>query len=136
MELWIFIAAIYLIYLLFFKKNKSANPFSPKAEKSPSRTWGTDNKIIGNNVINNDSEDDALATFTLTTGGTVEYSMSATPRLATSKSTGALAQWIQPNNEVSAGGVVITGGFLYFGQRMKPQGKASAEIITMAVKPH
>lgn len=126
MELWIFIAAIYLIYLLFFKKkkNKSANSFSPKAEKSPSRTWETDNKIIGNNVINNDSEDDALATFTLTTGGTVEYSMSATPRLATSKSTGALAQWIQPNNEVSAGGVVITGGFLYFGQRMKPPGQS------------
>lgn len=126
MELWIFIAAIYLIYLLFFKKkqNKSANSFSPKAEKSPSRTWETDNKIIGNNVINNDSEDDALATFTLTTGGTVEYSMSATPRLATSKSTGALAQWIQPSNEVSAGGVVITGGFLYFGQRMKPPGQS------------
>lgn len=126
MELWIFIAAIYLIYLLFFKKkkNKSGNSYSYKAEKTPSRVWKNDNKNNGNNVVNDDSEDDALATFTLTTGRSVEYRISATPRQAASKNTGALAQWIQPGNEISAGGVVIAGGFLYFGQRMKPPGQS------------
>lgn len=126
MELWIFIAAIYLIYLLFFKKkkNKSGNSYSYKAEKTPSRVWKNDNKNNGNNVVNDDSEDDALATFTLNTGRSVEYRISATPRQAASKNTGALAQWIQPGNEISAGGVVIAGGFLYFGQRMKPPGQS------------
>lgn len=121
MELWIFIAAIYLIYLLFFKKkkNKSGKPYSYKAKETPPSEWKTHHKNSGNNVVNDNSEDDALETFTLTTGGTVEYRISATPRLATSKSTGALAHWIQPGNEISAGGVVITGGFLYFGQQMK-----------------
>lgn len=119
MELWIFIAAIYLIYLLFFKKkkNKSGNSHSYKAEKKPSRVWKTNNE---NNVVNNDSDDDALATFTLTTGRAVEYRISASPRQAASKNTGALAQWIQPGNEISAGGIAIAGGFVYFGQRMKP----------------
>lgn len=125
MELWIFIAAIYLIYLLFFKKKeKSGNSYSYKAEKTPSRMSKTDNKDNGNNVVNDNSEDDALATFTLTTGRTVEYRISATPRQATSKRTGTLAQWIQPGDEISAGGIAITGGFLYFGQRMKPAGKS------------
>lgn len=123
MELWIFIAAIYLIYLLFFKKkkNKSGNSYSYNAEKMPSKEWKTNNEY---NVVNNDSDDDALATFTLTTGRAVEYRISATPRQSASKNTGALAQWIQPGNEISAGGIAIAGGFVYFGQRMKPPGQS------------
>ncbi|WP_336777999.1 tellurite resistance TerB family protein [Pantoea sp. USHLN256] len=126
MELWIFIAAIYLIYLLFFKKKKqkSGNSNSYKAEKEYPSTWNTDNKNSGNNVVNDDSDDDALATFTLTTGRTVEYRISAAPRQASSKKSGVLAQWILPGNEISVGGLVIAGGFLYFGQRMKPQGQS------------
>jgi len=126
MELWIFIAAIYLIYLLFFKKkkHKSGNSNSYKAEKESPRTWKMGNKNSGNNVVNDDSDDDALATFTLTTGRTVEYRISAAPRQASSKKSGVLAQWILPGNEISVGELVIAGGFLYFGQRMNAPGQS------------
>lgn len=124
MELWVLVAAIYLIYIFFFKKKKHKSGESYKAVKTPTRGLKTDTKNNKNIVSKDDSEDDALATFTLTSRRTVEYRISATPRQASSKSTGALAQWVQPGNEISAGGVVIAGGYLYFGQRMKPPGQS------------
>lgn len=45
---------------------------------------------------NEDNEDDNLATFTLSGGRNVEYSITATQRQNFSKTTGALARWILP----------------------------------------
>lgn len=66
MELWIFIVAIYLIYIIFFKKKKpkSAGSYTSAPVKAPPKEWLANNK---NKAVmhNDDSEDDNLATFTL-----------------------------------------------------------------------
>lgn len=126
MELWIFIAAIYLIYLLFFKKKKrkSAGSHSSTPVKAPPKEWIADNKNNEAVVQNDDSEDDNLATFTLSGDRSVEYRITTTLRQNPSKTTGALVRWIQPGEVITAGGVEITGGHFYFGQRMKPAGQS------------
>ncbi|MNG49855.1 Tellurite resistance protein TerB [compost metagenome] len=125
MELWIFIAATYVIYLLFFKKkkHKSARSYPSGTVKHPPKEWLADNKKNEAVVQNDDSEDDNLATFTLGSGRSVEYRITATQRQNPSKTTGALARWVQPSEQISAGGVAITGGHVYFGQRMKSAGQ-------------
>lgn len=74
---------------------------------------------------NEDSEDDNLATFTLSGGRNAEYSITATQRQNFSKTTGALARWILPGEVITVGGVEITGGYFYLGQRMNPVGHNS-----------
>ena len=77
MELWIFIVAIYLIYILFFKKKKtkSAGSYTSAPVKAPPKEW------LAQSVMHNeDSEDDNLATFTLSGGRNAEYSITATQR--------------------------------------------------------
>lgn len=66
MELWIFLAALYVIYLLFFKKkkNKTAGVTTSKTFKAPPKEWIADIKKKETVVRNDDSEDDNLATFT------------------------------------------------------------------------
>ncbi|SOQ86333.1 hypothetical protein NC86S3_530004 [Escherichia coli] len=46
MELWIFIVAIYLIYILFFKKKKtkSAGSYTSAPVKAPPKEWLANNK--------------------------------------------------------------------------------------------
>lgn len=56
---------------------------------------------------NEDSEDDNLATFTLSGGRNVEYSITATQRQNFSKTTGALARWILPEEVITVGGVEV-----------------------------
>ncbi|CNL24865.1 TerB N-terminal domain-containing protein [Yersinia pseudotuberculosis] len=126
MELWIFIAAIYLIYLLFFKKkkNKSAGFYAPRVVKAPPKEWLADIKRKEVVVRNDDREDDNLATFTLSNGRTVEYKITTTSRQNPTKATGALARWVLPSEAISVGGVEITGGYVFFGQRMKPTGES------------
>lgn len=53
---------------------------------------------------NEDSEDDNLATFTLSGGRNAEYSITATQRQNFSKTTGALARWILPGGDHSRWG--------------------------------
>ncbi|MCV5532527.1 TerB N-terminal domain-containing protein, partial [Escherichia coli] len=74
---------------------------------------------------NEDSEDDNLATFTISGGRNAEYSITATQRQNFSKTTGALARWILPGEVITVGGVEITGGYFYLGQRMNPVGHNS-----------
>lgn len=126
MELWIFIAAIYFIYLLFFKKkkNKSSGPYASKTMKTPSNVWIAHNKkkeIVGRN---DDSEDENLATFTLSGDRSIEYQITTTPRRDPLKITGTLARWVQPGERITAGGIEITSGHVYFGHRMKPARKS------------
>ncbi|KHN51163.1 ATPase [Dickeya fangzhongdai] len=126
MELWIFIAAVYVIYLLFFKKkkHKSAGPYPSKTVKAPPKEWLADIKKKEAVVRNDDSEDDDLATFTLG-GRSVEYGITTTQRQNTSKTTtGTLARWVLPGDVANVGGVEITGGYFYLGQRMKPAGQS------------
>ncbi|CAI0723876.1 MULTISPECIES: TerB N-terminal domain-containing protein [Enterobacterales] len=125
MELWILIAAIYVIYLLFFKKkkNKSAGSYASQIVKAPPKEWLADIKKKESVVQNDDSEDDELATFTLDSDQTAEYRVTTTQRQYPSKTTGALARWVQPGEVITAGGVDIASGHFYFGQRMKPAGK-------------
>lgn len=70
MELWIFIVAIYLIYILFFKKKKtkSAGSYTSAPVKAPPKEWLANNKKNQSVMQNEDSEDDNLATFTLSGG--------------------------------------------------------------------
>ncbi|HBM9250403.1 TPA: TerB N-terminal domain-containing protein [Escherichia coli] len=127
MELWIFIVAIYLIYILFFKrkKTKSAGSYTSAPVKAPPKEWLANNKKNQYVMHNEDSEDDNLATFTLSGGRNVEYSITATQRQNFSKTTGALARWILPGEVITVGGVEVTGGYFYLGQRMNPAGHNS-----------
>ncbi|HAI9369440.1 TPA: TerB N-terminal domain-containing protein, partial [Escherichia coli] len=127
MELWIFIVAIYLIYILFFKKKKtkSAGSYTSAPVKAPPKEWLANNKKNQSVMQNEDSEDDNLATFTLSGGRNVEYSITATQRQNFSKTTGALARWIFPGEMITISGIEVTGGHFYLGQRMKPAGHNS-----------
>lgn len=126
MELWILIAAIYVIYLLFFKKkkNKSAESYASKTVKAPPKEWLADIKKKESVVQKDDSEDDDLATFTLSSGRNVEYRTATIQRQNPSKTTGTLARWVLPGEVTIVGGVEITGGYFYLGQRMKPTGQS------------
>jgi len=122
MELWIFLAALYVIYLLFFKKkkNKTAGVTTSKTFKAPSKEWSANNKKKEAGVRNDDSEDDNLATFTLSGGRGVELRVTTNHYQSTSKSAGALARWVLPGEMITIAGVTISGGHIYVGQRMKP----------------
>lgn len=87
MEFWIFIIAIYLIYIIFFKKKKpnSAGSYTSAPVKAPPKEWLANNKKNQAVMHNDDSEDDNLATFTLSGGRNVEYSITATQRQNLSK---------------------------------------------------
>jgi tellurite resistance protein len=126
MELWIFIAAIYVIYLLFFKKkkHKSAGSYPSKTVKAPPKEWLADIKKKEAVVRKDDSEDDDLATFTLDSGRSVEYRVTTIQPQNPPKTTGTLARWVLPGEVTTVGGVKITDGNFYFGQRMKPAGQS------------
>ncbi|CPR18943.1 TerB N-terminal domain-containing protein [Brenneria goodwinii] len=126
MELWILIAAIYVIYLLFFKKknNKPAKSHASKTVKAPPNEWLADIKKKESVVQKDDSEDDDLATFTLSSGRNVEYRAATIQRQNLSKTTGTLARWVLPGEVTIVGGVEITGGYFYLGQRMKHAGQS------------
>lgn len=126
MELWIFIAAIYVIYLLFFKKkkHKSAGSYPSKTVKATPKEWLADIKKKEAVVRKDDSEDDDLATFTLDRGRSVEYRVTTIQPQNPPKTTGTLARWVLPGEVTTVGGVKITDGNFYFGQRMKPAGQS------------
>ncbi|WP_145507328.1 TerB N-terminal domain-containing protein [Yersinia alsatica] len=126
MELWIFIAAIYVIYLLFFKKkkHKSAGSYPSKTVKAPPKEWLADIKKKEAVVRKDDSEDDDLATFTLVSGRSFEYRVTTIQPQNPPKTTGTLARWVLPGEVTTVGGVKITDGNFYFGQRMKPAGQS------------
>lgn len=126
MELWIFIAATYVIYLLFFKKkkNKPAGSYVSKTVKAPPKEWFADIKKKEAVVRKDDSEDDDLATFTLDSGRCVEYRVTTIQRQNSPKTTGTLARWVLPGEVNTVGGVKITDGHFYFGQRMKSAGQS------------
>lgn len=125
MEFWIFVAAIYVIYLLFFKKKKHKPTVtdSSRPVKAPPKEWLADIKKQGAIVRNDESEDDNLATFTLSSDRDVEYRITPVERPKASKTTSALARWVQMGEGITVGGVEIFGGHFYFGQRMKPAGR-------------
>ncbi|MGB8926871.1 MAG: TerB N-terminal domain-containing protein, partial [Pantoea agglomerans] len=127
MELWIFLAAIYVIYLFFFKKKKhrSAGPSVPRTVKVPPKAWVADIKKKEDLVRKDDGKDDDLATFTLSSGRGVEYRVTTNHHQKTSKSAGALARWVLPGDMITVAGVAISGGYIYLGQRMKPSGQES-----------
>jgi len=70
MEIWIFLAVIYVVYLLFFKKKKhrSSVIYSPKPAKAPPKEWLADMRKQEAIVQDDEREDDNLATFTLSSG--------------------------------------------------------------------
>uniref|UniRef100_UPI0028AD7B17 TerB N-terminal domain-containing protein n=1 Tax=Pantoea vagans TaxID=470934 RepID=UPI0028AD7B17 len=127
MELWIFLAALYVIYLFFFKKknNKSARGTASRAVKAPPKEWLADIKKKEAVVRNDDSEDDNLATFTLSGGRGVELRVKTNHYRNTLKSAGALARWVLPGEVITVAGVAISGGHIYVGQRMKSSGQES-----------
>ncbi|MEG9639414.1 ATPase, partial [Enterobacter asburiae] len=127
MELWIFLAAIYVIYFLFFKKKKHTSVESsvPRTVKAPPKEWLADIKKKEAVVRNDDSEDDKLATFTLSGGRGVELRVTTNHYRNTSKSAGALARWVLPGEMITVAGLAISGGHIYVGQRMKSSGQES-----------
>lgn len=127
MELWIFLAAIYVIYLFFFKKKKhrSAGPSVPRTVKAPPKAWVADIKKKEDLVRKDDGKDDDLATFTLSSGRGVEFRVTTNHHQKTSKSAGALARWVLPGEMITVAGVAISGGYIYLGQRMKPSEQES-----------
>lgn len=127
MELWIFLAAIYVIYLFFFKKKKhrSAGPSVPRTVKAPPKAWVADIKKKEDLVRKDDGKDDDLATFTLSSGRGVEFRVTTNHHQKTSKSAGALERWVLPGEMITVAGVAISGGYIYLGQRMKPSDQES-----------
>lgn len=127
MELLNFLAAIFVIYLLFFRKKKRKSPKSYASDpvKAPPKEWLADIKKKEAVVRNDDSEDDNLATFTLSGGRGVELRVTTNHYRNTSKSAGALARWVLPGEMITVAGVAISGGHIYVGQRMKPSGQES-----------
>ena len=127
MGLWIFLAAIYVIYLFFFKKKKhrSAGPSVPRIVKAPPKAWVADIKKKEDLVRKDDGKDDDLATFTLSSGRGVEFRVTTNHHQKTSKSAGALARWVLPGDMITVAGVAISGGYIYLGQRMKPSDQES-----------
>ena len=127
MGLWIFLAAIYVIYLFFFKKKKhrSAGPSVPRTVKAPPKAWVADIKKKEDLVRKDDGKDDDLATFTLSSGRGVEFRVTTNHHQKTTKSAGALARWVLPGDMITVAGVAISGGYIYLGQRMKPSGQES-----------
>lgn len=107
------------------KKTKSAGSYTSAPVKAPPKEWLANNKKNQSVMQNEDSEDDNLATFTLSGGRNVEYSITATQRQNFSKTTGALARWIFPGEMITVSGIEVTGGHFYLGQRMKPAGHNS-----------
>ena len=85
MELLKFLAAIFVIYLLFFRKKKRKSPKSYASDpvKAPPKEWLADIKKKEAVVRNDDSEDDNLATFTLSGGRGVELRVILTLHLRT-----------------------------------------------------
>lgn len=122
---------IYSSYLFdlysFFKKKKtkSAGSYTSAPVKAPPKEWLANNKKNQSVMQNEDSKDDNLATFTLSGGRNVEYSITATQSQNFSKTTGALARWIFPGEMITVSGIEVTGGHFYLGQRMKPAGHNS-----------
>ena len=127
MELLKFLAAIFVIYLLFFRKKKRKSPKSYASDpvKAPPKEWLADIKKKEAVVRNDDSDDDNLATFTLSGGRGVELRVTTNHYRNTSKSAGALARWVLPGEMITVAGVAISGGHIYVGQRMKPSGQES-----------
>ncbi|KUF64189.1 hypothetical protein AOT20_05157 [Klebsiella pneumoniae] len=74
MELLNFLAAIFVIYLLFFRKKKRKSPKSYASDpvKAPPKEWLADIKKKEAVVRNDDSEDEKLATFSFSGGRGVE----------------------------------------------------------------
>lgn len=93
--------------------------------KAPPKEWLADIKKKEAVVRNDDSEDDNLATFTLSGGRGVELRVTTNHYRNTSKSAGALARWVLPGEMITVAGVAISGGHIYVGQRMKPSGQES-----------
>ena len=112
MELLKFLAAILVIYLLFFRKKKRKSPKSDASSpvKAPPKEWLADIKKKEVVVRNDDSEDDNLATFTLSGGRGVELRVTTNHYRNTSKSAGALARWGLPAEMITVAGVAISGG--------------------------
>jgi hypothetical protein len=112
---------------LFFKKKKHKSAGSPvsRTVKAPPKAteWSADTKKKETVVQKDDSEDDNLATFTLSSGRGVEFRVTTNHYRNTSKSAGALARWVLPGEMITVAGVTITGGHIYLGQRMKPIGQ-------------
>lgn len=127
MGLWIFLAAISVIYLFFFKKKKhrSAGPSVPRTVKAPPKAWVADIKKKEDLVRKDDGKDDDLATFTLSSGRGVEFRVTTNHHQKTTKSAGALARWVLPGDMITVAGVAISGGYIYLGQRMKPSDQES-----------
>ncbi|MGC9831358.1 ATPase, partial [Escherichia coli] len=92
---------------------------------APPKEWLADIKKKEAVVRNDDSEDDNLATFTLSGGRGVELRVTTNHYRNTSKSAGALARWVLPGEMITVAGVAISGGHIYVGQRMKPSGQES-----------
>ncbi|MGU3415732.1 TerB N-terminal domain-containing protein [Enterobacteriaceae bacterium C34A] len=124
MEIWIFLAVIYVVYLLFFKKKKHRSPviYSPKPAKAPPKEWLADIRKQEVIVQDDEREDDDLATFTLSSGQGIELRITPVVYPQTSKKAGTAARWVQRGEKIAVVGVVIFGGHFYFGQRMKPAG--------------
>ena len=127
MELLKFLAAIFVIYLLFFRKKnrKSPKSYASSPVKAPPKKWIADIKKKEAVVRNDDSEDDNLATFTLSGGQGVELQVTTNHYHYTSKLAGALARWVLPGEMITIAGVAISGGHIYVGQRMKPSSQKS-----------
>jgi len=124
MELWIFLAAIYVVYLLFFKKKKHPSPviYSPKPAKAPPKEWLADIRKQEAIVVDDEREDDNLATFTLSSAQGIEVRITPVVNPKTSKKNGTVARWVHMGERIAVAGVEILGGHFYFGQRMKPAG--------------
>jgi len=124
MEIWIFLAVIYVVYLLFFKKKKHRSPviYSPKPAKAPPKEWLADIRKQEAIVQDDEREDDNLATFTLSSGQGIEVRITPVVYPQTSKKNGTAARWVQMGEKIAVGGIDIFGGHFYFGQRMKPAG--------------
>ncbi len=110
MDILLGLAVIYVIYLLIKQETKS------KAKKNAglraaSKVWKSTTKSASTNRISAksiDEDDDGLANFTISFGHEEAESRNNTP-----------ARWISPGETIKIKNHSITGGFFYFGGKLR-----------------
>ncbi|CAG20007.1 TerB N-terminal domain-containing protein [Photobacterium profundum] len=113
MEFLLFLGGCYIIYVLFFKKQKNSKPMSNQPQKEKNN-WdnfkieASSQRTKPQKELNvNEELDDNLATFTISYGYEEEVSKNKT-----------LGRWINSGESVVVNGLKITSGNFYFGGQL------------------
>ncbi|WP_114195689.1 TerB N-terminal domain-containing protein [Edaphovirga cremea] len=128
MEAWLFFIGVFVIYLLFFKKEKPPNirqtgiNATKKNRISDHSPSSTPVRTVKRNAsqYSHSVDDDDLATFTLIDGQLSEYiAVDRAPTHTTVRENKTKGRWVRPGESVTIQNIVINQGNFYYGGRLK-----------------